>query len=513
MPAQVGKLLDAATAALRAGRTSEARRLARQALRRAPLAPPVLLVAGLAERASGNMDRAVSLIRDAAAADPGVPAIHQHLGVTLGMAGDWAGAATAFDALVRLVPREAAAHRMLGLALQNCDRLESARAAMTRAVRLAPNDPDSRHALAGILARLGAFDDAAEAYRHALGRNPAHPSAGRELGHLLNKMGRYADAVPLHRRELARHPDSIELLLELAYALAVTDGAAEAVDLLRRARVRQARHVPLLESLAFAEMRAGDPAACIATCDDLLAEVPDHTSALAYKSMALNELGRREEASFLIDTENLVHAVELRPPDRYDGIDDFNQRLVRELVDHPSLAYNPLNRSLRRGQSTGELFESPTGVIGDFRTMVERAVNTYTATHPPDRRHPFLARRPRRWRIGCWANIMDKRGFHDVHFHPPGWLSGVYYPEVPAVVDDPNGNGQGWIEFGRAYYQFRSTDNPPVRRVKPRSGLFVMFPSWFGHRTIPVERDERRISVAFDVMPDGPGRIVAGQER
>ena len=97
---------------------------------------------------------------------------------------------------------------------------------------------------------------------------------------------------------------------------------------------------------------------------------------------------------------------------------------------------------------------------------------------------------------------MDRGGFHDVHFHPPGWLSGVYYPQVPPGVGDGVSGHEGWIEFGRAYYMLQSEDEPPVRLLKPEPGLIVLFPSYLGHRTIPFAEQDYRISVAFDVMPD-----------
>ena len=97
---------------------------------------------------------------------------------------------------------------------------------------------------------------------------------------------------------------------------------------------------------------------------------------------------------------------------------------------------------------------------------------------------------------------MDKNGFQDVHFHPVGWLSGVYYPALPKTVETSGDDREGWIEFGRAFYMIKSSDNPPVRAVKPEEGFMVLFPSYFGHRTIPFTGDEKRVSVAFDVISE-----------
>jgi hypothetical protein len=96
---------------------------------------------------------------------------------------------------------------------------------------------------------------------------------------------------------------------------------------------------------------------------------------------------------------------------------------------------------------------------------------------------------------------MDSDGFHDTHFHPPGWLSGTYYPALPPERDLQGDDGAGYIEFGRSLYSLPTTVEPATRTVQPREGMVVLFPSYFGHRTIPFKSEEKRISIAFDAVP------------
>ena len=63
-------------------------------------------------------------------------------------------------------------------------------------------------------------------------------------------------------------------------------------------------------------------------------------------------------------------------------------------------------------------------------------------------------------------------------------------------------NIEGWIEFGRAFHLIGDRREPAVHLVRPEEGMMVMFPSYFGHQTIPVtSSDEKRISFAFDLCP------------
>jgi uncharacterized protein (TIGR02466 family) len=132
--------------------------------------------------------------------------------------------------------------------------------------------------------------------------------------------------------------------------------------------------------------------------------------------------------------------------------------------------------------------------------MIREAVTSYMDTRPETPDHPFLISHPKNIDLISWGNVMDKNGMQKVHMHPDAWLSGVYYPELPDAVETSGKDHEGWIEFGRSIYMINSTDDPPVHLVKPMEGMMVLFPSYFGHRTFPFTSDEKRVSVAFDVM-------------
>lgn len=96
---------------------------------------------------------------------------------------------------------------------------------------------------------------------------------------------------------------------------------------------------------------------------------------------------------------------------------------------------------------------------------------------------------------------MERQGHQLPHTHPDAWISGVYYPKLPQIVNGPGEQHAGWIEFGRPLAEYLGAIEPEVMAVQPREGLLVLFPSYFYHRTIPFDTDEERISVAFDVVP------------
>jgi len=60
----------------------------------------------------------------------------------------------------------------------------------------------------------------------------------------------------------------------------------------------------------------------------------------------------------------------------------------------------------------------------------------------------------------------------------------------------------GWLEFGRPGVQIPHRVEPEIRAYQPHDGLLVLFPSYFYHHTIPFTGSGRRISMAFDVLPE-----------
>jgi hypothetical protein len=84
------------------------------------------------------------------------------------------------------------------------------------------------------------------------------------------------------------------------------------------------------------------------------------------------------------------------------------------------------------------------------------------------------------------------------HVHPAGWLSTACYIDLPGAV---SGEGrQGWLKFG----QPGTPTRPPLeaeRFVKPEPGMLVLFPSYMWHGTVPFSSGERRLTIAFDLVP------------
>jgi uncharacterized protein (TIGR02466 family) len=108
-------------------------------------------------------------------------------------------------------------------------------------------------------------------------------------------------------------------------------------------------------------------------------------------------------------------------------------------------------------------------------------------------------RRDRRIRFaGSWSVRLRPGGRHANHVHPQGWISSALYISLPPKTA-AEANDAGWFTLGQPDKQLGMAIEP-WRKIEPRSGHLVLFPSWMWHGTVPFSEGER-LTVAFDVRP------------
>lgn len=422
---------------------------------------------GIQHHEAGRLRKAERLYRRVLESKPEHPDALHLLGVL-------ASQARQFDAAVALINRAIEAdgknpnyHANLGHVLQTAGKLEEAIAAFERAIELEPELHAVHSNLGVALERVGRVDDALAAFQRALAINPDYATAHYNLGTAFKSLGKLEEAIAALRRAVAIDPSAVDV----------------------RA------------NLAGYQLEKGDPGAALVTCDACLQVDPRHRLALTFKAIALDRLGRRDLTRFLVDLERFIESQLVGKPAGFSDLDHFNAALAHHVRTHPTLEPDPTDHATRFGKHTGNLLVEPKGPMATLENVINDAVANYLQALPADPNHPFLASRPQHWRLAVWAVVMERQGHQLPHTHPDAWISGVYYPKLPQIVNGPGEQQAGWIEFGRPLAEYLGAIEPEVMAVQPREGLLVLFPSYFYHRTIPFDTDEERISVAFDVVP------------
>jgi tetratricopeptide (TPR) repeat protein len=494
------------------GRLPQAAASLNQALVRAP-EPSIgmLQLHAQIEGDSGHLDSALRTLERALQRAPERPALWHNRAVLLQRRHRYAEALQAHERAAALGLDAADAHYNRGNTLQSLGRLDEAAAAYRQALA-----QDGGHALALYdLARLrwslGEADFDAE-LRHAIAGPQATPLLPGIHAHLLWRAERYADAAQAYRLALQATPAAAGLhdglgrcLLRLGQASAGLQAHQQAVALAPDDAELRGNHAASL-------LMAGRFDAALAEAEAACSLAPQHQHAQALRALACRVLGD-PRTSALNDTERLVRVFDLPPPPGFSDMGAFNAALARELAPlHAADRQAPIDQTLRGGtQTRGDIFEQGHALVDALKARIAEAVTAYIQALPADRAHPVLGRRGADWRFSdSWSSRLSRLGFHTDHVHPHGWVSSAYYVAVPAGVAQAQSHRQreserheGWLQFGRPDLPLPgiAADSLVQRRVQPRPGRLVLFPSMMWHGTLPFSDDAERLTLAFDVLP------------
>jgi Flp pilus assembly protein TadD len=438
----LGELRQQAVALFKAGQRREALDACRRALAQAPEQPDMLALAGILAMEIGDIEEGVAF----------------------------------YERAITLKPDAAELHYNLGNALRRLERNEEAVAAYRCAAKCRPDLVPAYNNLGSALQALERWDEAGDAYRRALALAPGAAELHRNLGIVLESGGRRKEAIDCYRRALTLAPDSGSY-----------------------------------RNLATALLEEGKARATIETCDAWLHTValrPElgAVEALSLKAVALDELGDRASARRLVDMDRFLRVVEVKsPPPGYDSLKAFNAALTEQLLRDPSLAVPTTRDPHYNGpqfRTTGELFEQPNGAMAALEALIMREVDAYLATVARrDPSHPYLANPPAQWKAIAQATVLDDLGALAPHVHYSGYISGVYYVQIPEAIGAVAGGQAGWLEVGRLPRRFHRVGKPEIRAFKPRESVMILFPSYFYHNTVPFQSAVPRISIAFDATP------------
>jgi len=433
-------------------------------------------------------------------------------------------ALASFEQAARLAPADASiAHGHARVAMEaGLD----ARGLYERALSLAPLDGEVIVGLAAARAAMGEGERSAAELRAMLERAPAWTYGHEQLAQLLATLGRASEATDSLEDALARFPKAVELweaLLRLQLRRGAYGTLSKILDRASAAGVRppqfavyRAIHAAEFDPETFPDalfgpasrafdqalarwrirhlLRAGAIDAVLPIIDRELQR--DSAADLwAYAATAWRLAGD-PRSNWLEGEERLVRVVDLTqamPP-----LDE-----IAETLRSLHLARGEyLDQSVRGGtQTDGPLFCRIDPVIRGVRQAAVAAVEDYVARLPaPDPKHPLLGRaRGRRVRFGgSWSVRLRGGGRHANHVHPQGWISSALYIALPTRTErEPDDSG--WFTLGQPDSEL-GMDVAPWRKIEPRPGRLVLFPSWIWHGTVPFAQGER-LTVAFDVAP------------
>lgn len=507
-------LATRATHALRLGRPDEAEALARRALQAALRKPEALSV--LAELASAlehetgdcallnEVAMAVTTVDQTPAQRPreASAAWHFRVGWAHARQGKLGEAAHAFGAAVALAPNELESWRGLARARHSLDDVDGAIEAWLRVIALSPADWEAHNDAGAAFLERNDWARAEAAFAAAAELAPDQPIVVVNRATLDVRRGRHRDAIAALEACLARFPDCAPAWAGLGFALRDEGRLEPAIAAFCRATVLTPGDATAACALGRALLEAGDAQAASAQAQAFLRQRPGHAGALALEVQARRAMGDEAAVSYLTDPRFISEA-RLATPQGFADLAAFDVALAAHAATHRTLLSSPASHATAGGLHSGSLLVTPRGPVVAFEQALRAAIATYSRALPVLRGHPFIENRPSVAFFNIWCVVLERGGHQIPHIHAEAWLSGVYYPQVPAAIrapvdpDDPS----GCLELGADDLPGPTRVPPRLIHVRPAQGMLVLFPSYFYHRTVPFNAEGTRISVAFDLMP------------
>lgn len=396
-------------------------------------------------------------------------------------------------------------------------------------VSLAPSNPQFLRNLAATFAASNRPADALVVYQNALALEPLNRDIHLELAHWLWFCGE-EEPFRFIQAQIAATPEQQDLWLGLVRLLIKCDDLETAMLYLDKFLSRKPNHFIALQLLSNIKREKGHFEEALSLSRLVLnqSDIPHNVAALnehAYNLLASGDFKEAFKfAKMLVNREpneqgwwNL-YATCLRclaDYDNYTALCDYSKfvnitdcaldevnltELKNYVLKQHSGKRHPIGQSLMDGSQTLEdLFDVEAKPVEVLRRFILNQVTEHVNALNYKFKHPFLGRIPEVNEFkftGSWSVKLNPTGFHKPHFHSAGWISGVFYVDVPEAIKS---GGEGWIEFGRPNIPGLYVE--PELVVKPQNGRLVLFPSYMWHSTRPFSGRNMRLTVAFDLIP------------
>jgi len=175
--------------------------------------------------------------------------------------------------------------------------------------------------------------------------------------------------------------------------------------------------------------------------------------------------------------------------------DKLNKDLLKEIAKRQK-AEGGMTKSNRKGwHSDRDLFERKEPAHAKLAQLILRMLAQSTKTVAPDTDFNNLE-----LLADGWINVNPIGGYNSPHDHAGSFWSGVYYVQVPTGAEGQGGS----IEFlaphktlqGQGMIEAPITAQKVV--VRPTPGQALIFPANLVHWVHPNDRDQERITIAFN---------------
>jgi len=493
----IDNIVSAARSQLHCQRPDDAIKIASDGTTALGPNPTLHLIVGLAMMSVGSLDNAGSVIQNALKMNAEAIGM-AYLGEVLRLMGRLDEAITCHERCLTAGCKEAEAFLLAGNAYYDDGQIGKALNHYEKAVVLKRHYIDAHDTLNKALWEHGEHTNFLKSFDLAIEKLPSLLALRLRQAYFRILAGKLDDATAQLEECLEAFGPNARIYAELASVKQQLDENFDALPLYEQAYEKDATDVSMLKAYGRALIGAKQydrAAEILAECKSIDSSDQECLAFLAAANIHVNPA----EAARVNDYNELVQVYELDTHGGYATHADFNAALLRALQPHHRSEAAPIDQTLVHGTQThGMLFNKADGEIKALETQLKVSIGQYIEHLQKVGPSEFKNRITDGFDFsGAWSVQLSEGGFHHDHVHTAGWISSVYYVEVPEDLDDDA--HEGWLKFGDAH--FDPENSGPHRHIKPVPGRLVLFPSYMLHGTVPIKSGKRRTTVAFDVVP------------
>jgi len=350
---------------------------------------------------------------------------------------------------------------------------------------------------------LGLTTKSIESFKNSIKINQNCDLAFNNMGNSYKILGNTKSAITAYKKAIDINPDVSVYHQNLGQIYIEIDKKILALGYLEKAVLLNPNFENQLNLAEVILKEERNPKKALPFLDNALLLNPTDTRTIAYKTIALRGLNRFSEVKKVINFKKLVNPDNLKNH-TIISVKEFNKTLLSFLINHPrrTIEKNTEGWAIRGGTVVRNIFSDKSEIIQQFEELTRRVIEKKIETLPDDINHPFLMKKPKSFELDCWANLLEAGDYQANHIHNNGWMSGVYYVDIPEIQNDNNKHA-GWIEFNRAGYDLpHFGEDRDIEIIKPENGMYILFPSYVWHGTIPYTGKYNRVSISFDIIPN-----------
>ncbi len=478
-------------------REAEAISVANAAMQHMGQTPELMSVVGLALLSVESLENAGKAFQNALQQQAN-PIVFAYLAEVLRLMGQPEQAVAVMARCFSSGCNDPEAYFLAGNAHYDAGQIQTAINHYDQALGLRPYYVDAHDALNRVLWEHGQKDKFLNSFVVATERFPALLELKLRHAHfyiMAGKLDKAAEVLEQCEHEFA---PNARVISELAEVRRQMDPEFSPLGLYEKAYALDAHDLGLLKSYGRALIEAADYEKAASVMREARGVDAYDQECIAYLATA-NTHVNPSEAARINDYANFVQIYDVPPPGGFASMSAFNSTLLQALHSMHRADVAPIDQTLVHGTQThGNLFTSMRPEIQALKGQLSACVQSYIDHLRTLGLGEFCDRISTGFDYsGAWSVQLSDGGFHLDHVHSAGWISSVYYVEVPDNLDAES--HEGWLKFGDVVFDPNNTG--PHRYVEPKPGRLVLFPSFMVHGTVPITEHKRRTTVAFDVVP------------